>query len=32
MPVPRLTYDLLCSVYGEQLVRQFYVPLRIMQW
>jgi len=29
MPVPLITYEFLCSIYGENAVRLFYTPVRI---
>lgn len=32
MPVPRLTYEFLCGLYGEAVVRRFWVPVGFVLW
>ncbi len=28
MPVHRIIYEQLCALYGEKIVKRFYVPMR----
>lgn len=29
IPVPRITYEWLCAIYGEEIARRFWHPARI---
>lgn len=31
MPVPRITFDTLCSIYGEAFTRRWFTPMSYVQ-
>lgn len=32
MPLPLMTYEFLCNLYGEAFVRKFYVPFTMVSF